>query len=57
MFPMLFAVILQMHHKELHFLSERLEWLAAPPLETIAETCSSSPLSSLGACHGFTPTD
>lgn len=35
MFPVLFAVNLQMHHKELHFLSERLEWLAAPPLETM----------------------
>lgn len=57
MFPVLFTVILQMHHKEWHFLSERLEWLAAPPLETMAETSNSSPLSSLGACHGFTPTD
>ena len=34
MLPVLFAVILQMHQKELHFLSERLEWLVAPPLET-----------------------
>lgn len=35
MLPVLFAVILQTHHKELLFLSERLQWLAAPPLETM----------------------
>ena len=56
-FPVLFVMILQMYHTELHFLFERLEWLAAPPLEIMAETCSSSPLSSLGTCHGFTPTE